>query len=119
MRSPIGFSSFSRTPGPAAPFHHRSSRVPSMKLSRLSRLLLVAATFNTACLTAYALREDYFHKQTDQFYYLSIADSLRLTGEMRVRIDPSLSLPVTANAGAAFLMLPLSSLRADHVFLAV
>lgn len=83
------------------------------------KLALIAALFHLGCLSAYCLREDYFHKQSDQFYYLSIADSLRKHGKMLVLTENPASPPITATSGAALVMLPFSHLSARQVFIIV
>ncbi len=78
--------------------------------------MALAFVFNMACLLIYFHRGDYYHKQTDQLYYLSEADSLRTTGHIQVLADIGQETPITATSGAAFIMAPFSKYSADVVF---
>jgi hypothetical protein len=87
-----------------------------MRTNKINHLFILATLFGLLCFAAYVRRGDYYHKQTDQFYYLSIADSIREHGIVREQVDIEYSLPKTLNMGAAFLMLPLSKLNIDLIF---
>jgi len=50
---------------------------------------------------------------------LSVADSLRTVGELRVLIDLPSSIPGTATSGAALLMLPIANLPMEKVFILI
>lgn len=82
---------------------------------RLDKLKWGSIVFAALCFAAYVLRQDYFFKQSDQFYYLSLADSLRMTGQLRDRTVLGTQLPITANSGVVFLMAPLSKLGWDAI----
>src|SRR4051812_24275695 len=89
-----------------------------MKIS-FNQIFGAALIFSLLCLFGYIHRGDTYHKQSDQFYYLSLADSLRISGELKERIDTDNKLPVTATSGAAFVLLPVSSMTMENAFLSV
>jgi hypothetical protein len=90
-----------------------------MKLHYVKILFVLTFIFSSLAIVGYFQRGDFYHKQSDQFFYLTFADSLRTQGHMREALDLSNGPATSYTTGAALVMFPFSKLGIEQIFLIV